>query len=500
MATPIFSNAPKFQQKTISVDGILNLPKFDIIAETDPASNNVARWLGTDSTLSTAWIKNVVHQLIHVGGKKIDLNFFMDMFYTQAHLVQTKRLFNHYLTDPDLNVYFAATVTGTGSVIAQVIKQNHLKSGSFSYPAKGFILMEKDTQTPFYIDSVDTTTPYAHKANVRSWVSTTDVITIKANVPYTVLPANLIAGYSTRAVVNDAQSTGYSQEVNFIRLRRDWEVTVDLLRGYRDKFQFAQIYDKEGKEYDAWDLYEAQSTREDLRMAFNVLSFLGTPITNASLISGANAIVDADHVGFYGMIPSIKFGGGLLKPFASSVGFDLESDFEPMALYQDGLKRTTEFMVLAGRQFMMNMDYRSNKMVARQGVGTTVFEAYKRLGVTDITGLQKLGINSYDYRGFKLDFKLWDSLSDYRFLGSDQWSNTGIFIPASGCTEKGREVSPMEFYQYGQNGFTGDYEEHYIDFRNVDGSDKLGGWCAQSLAYKMHCPSLFMLAQGVADA
>ncbi len=361
MATPVFSNAPKFNEKPISIEGILNMPQFDIIAETDPANNSVARLLGTDSNLSTQWIANIVHQLIHVGGKRIDLNFFWDMFYTQAHMVTTKRLFNHYMQDPDLNIYAAATRTGTGSVTFQLLKQNHLQGGAYSYPATGYVLFDKDDMKYYYISDTDNAVDYAHKVTVTSTVSDTEVITIDANKAYLVLPANLVGGYSCPNVINDMMSLGYTQQVNFIRLRKDWEVTIDLLRGTRDKAQFAYIYDKEGNPYWAFDLYEQQMAREDLRMAHNVLAWIGSPIFNQSLITGVNAVIDPDHTGYYGLIPSIKYGGGILKPFAASVGWDWESDGEPIFLYQDSLKRCTKFMATAGLQLMINMDYQSNK-------------------------------------------------------------------------------------------------------------------------------------------
>lgn len=505
MATPIFSNKPKFDQKPITIEGLLSMPVFDVIAETDPVNNSVARWLGTDSNLSTQWIANIVHELIHVGGKKIDLNFFFEMFYTQEHLVNTKRLFNHYITDPDLNVYASATRTGVGSVTFTLLKQNHLQGGAYSYPAQGYVLFDKDNMKYYYISNVDNTIPYAHKVTVESIVSPTEPITLYENTPYLVLPANMVGGYSCPTVLNDAMSLGYTQQVNFLRLRKDWEVAIDVLRGTRDKAQYAYIYDKEGNPYWAYDLYEQQMMREDLRMAHNVFAFIGSPVTNQNLITGMNAVIDGDHVGYYGLVPSIKYGGGILKPFAASVGWDWESDWEPIALYQDSLKRTTEFMAVVGMQLLMNMDYRSNKMVSRQQVGSVMFEAYRR-GSEDktdagvLTHLEKLGIKSYDYRGFSVDLKKWDSLSDQRFVGSDQWSNSMIMIPGSGCTENGREVSPIEFYQYGNNGWTGDYEEIYVDNRKVTRCESVAGYAAQSLAMKVHCPQLFVFAQGVADA
>lgn len=500
MANPIFSNQPKFAQKPLSVEGLLAMAQFDVIAETNPDTTSIARALGTDSNLQTQWIANIVHELIHVGGKKIDLNFFFDMFYTQEHLVKTKRLFNHYITDPDLNVYAAASRTGTGSVTFQLLKQNHLNSGGYSYPATGYVLMDKDNMKYYYISNVDKTTPFAHKVTIESTVSSSEVITINENTAYLILPANLVGGYSEAQNINDMMSLGYTQQVNFNRIRKDWEVTIDLLRGTRDKAQFAYIYDKEGNPYDAFDLYEQQMAREDLRMMHNVLAFIGSPILNSALITGGGAIVDQDHTGYYGLVPSIKYGGGILKPFSSSVGWDWESDFEPIYLYQDGLKRTNKFFGLAGTQFLVNMDYRGNKMVSRQNVGATMFEAYKRMGGGAETSLEKLGISKYEYRGAEVELKKWDSLSDRRFVGSDVWSNTLILIPGSGCTEGGKEVSPLEFYQYGQNGWTGDYTEFFVDYRQTEKKEKVGGYCAQSLAMKVHCPQLFVLAQGSPDA
>lgn len=502
MATPIFSNEPKFNQKPISVEGILNMPQFDVIAETNPENNSVAGWLGTDSLESALWIKNVVRQLVHVGGQKIDLNFLFDMYYLAENLitVDSKRLVNHYIQDPDLNIYASATRTGTGSVTFQLLKQNHLQGGTYSYPATGLVLYDKDAMKYYQITGVDTSVPYAHKVTIESTLSTTEVITISENTAYLVIPANFVGGYSCPNIINDAMSLGYVQQVNFIRVRKDWEVTMDVLRSFRDHFQFAPIYDREGVGYDAWDLYEMKMMREDIRMMLNVYSWIGSPIQNSNLISGVNAIVDQDHVGYYGVIPSIQFGGGILAPFSASVGWDWESDGEPIFLYQDSLKRTTQFMVWAGQQLLINMDYRTNKMVSRQNVGATVFEAYKRMGVNDLTGLQKLGIDAYRYRGLDIDIKKMESLSDIRFVGSAQWSNSMTWVPASGCTEQGKEIPAIEFFQYGMNGWTGDYEEHLIDNRVVTGCDSLQGWAAQSLAMKMHCPQLFVFAQGVADA
>ena len=298
---------------------------------------------------------------------------------------------------------------------------------------------------------------------------------------------------------------GYSQQVNFLRVRKDWEVSIDLLRGYNDKIQYAVIYDIEGNPMDAWDVYEAQSAREGVRMGLNIAAFIGTPTTNPALLSGVGATIDPYYPGFYGLLPSIKYGNGVVYDYRSSEGFDFESDGEPIFLWQDSQKRTSKFLVTHGLGFSFGTNNRTTKMVARAQVGATIWEAYKRLG--ELTGddketeVAKLGIRSYMYEGFELDMKKWGAMSDARYAGSEYFSNLAIMIPQEGPMENGRPINPMEFYQQGQNGWTGDYYESFVDNRKqTEMCETLQGYSAQSMAYATHCPDLFALLNPVLDA
>lgn len=507
--TPVFSNRPKFCTKPLTLEETLSLPKFNVLTESS-LENGSALNLGAacgDPNLGTTFIKNVIHQVIRCGGKPIDLNFFMDAFGASTHPVTTKRWFNHYICDMDMNIYAAASVTGTVAgdpLTFQILKQNHGGSGEYSLPALGYTLMDKDNMIPYTVTDVDNTTDYAHKVTIVPQDATV-VASIKANKPYLIIPTRMVGGYSCQEINNKMSTIGYTQEVHPLRLRSDWEVTIDLLRGYMDKIQYAVIYDYEGNPMDSWDVYEAQLARESLRIGLNVLSFIGSPTTNQSLITGVGATIDSTHTGFYGLVPAIKFGGGVVYDYRASLGFDLEADGEPLFLYQDSLKRTSKFMVKHGLAFGFGLNNRSNKMVARTQVGATVFEAFKRMGELSgedaTTNITKMGVRSYDYMGFELDFMKWGALSDSRFVGSDYYSNLAIMIPAEGPTENGRQINPIEFYQYGQNGWTGDYYETMVDHRTAPLScEKLSGYCAQSLAMAVHCPQLFMLLNPVVDA
>jgi hypothetical protein len=512
MAIPIYSNKPRFSTKQLSLNATLDLPKFNAMTQSsleNSSGNNITAAVAAacgDPNMGTTFIQNVVHQVINLSGKPIELNFFMEAFGSAEKMETTKRFWNHYMGDTSLNLYAANQATAAypgGPVVFQVLKQNHGSSGTLSFAAIGYSLWDKDNMIEYVITNVDDTIPYANKVTAVPMEGTITG-TILPNTQYLVTPGRRVGGESCQLVTNQMSTIGYSQEVNFLRVRRDWEVAIDLLRAYRDKIQYPVIYDINGNPMDSWDVYEAMEAREGLRMVLNLAAWIGSPTTNQALITGAGAVMDQDHIGFYGMLPSIIYGGGVVYDFPQSVGFDMEADGEPLFLWQDSRKQTTRFLVRHGLSFDFTKNDRSNKLVANTQVGSTVWEAYKRLEAKDdgyTTGMAKMKINSYKYNSFELDFMLWGALSDQRYAGSNYFSNLAVMIPEEGAREGGRQIPPMEFYQYGQNGWTGDYEEHYVDNRDqTDGCDTIQGWCAQSLAFAMHGPDLFILLNPVVAA
>lgn len=508
---PVFSNKPKVCQKQYSLEETLTLTKFNALTESSLETSTVAANANAcgDPNLGTTFVKNVVHQVIRCGGENIDINWFRDLFPQTPTMVGTKRWYNHYVCDTNLNVYAAASVTGTipgGPATFQLIKQMHGGSGAYSLPAIGYSMWDKDNMIEYRVTDVDNTIPYAHKVTVEPYDELVTV-SIKANVGYLVTPARRVGGNSCKQVLNAMSSLGYSQEVKALRVRRDWELEIDLLRGYQDKIQYAVIYDMQGNPMDSWDVYEAQQARLGVQMALNISSFWGTPITNADLISDSNIAtkVDQFYTGFYGLLPSLRYGNGVVYPFRSSVGFDWEADGEPIFLWQDSQKRTSKFMGMHGLGFSFGTNNRSNKLVARTNVGSTVWEAYKRMG--DLTGdtyeqaMTKLGIRMYSYEGFEVDFKRISAFSDVRYSGTNKYSNMCIWMPKEGAKENGRPIDPIEFYQTGQGGWTGAYEEFYVDNRKqTEMCETIQGYSAESLAFSMHCPDLWVLTEPAVES
>ena len=138
-------------------------------------------------------------------------------------------------------------------------------------------------------------------------------------------------------------------------------------------------------------------------------------------------------------------------------------------------------------------------MVARTDLGKNVYKAFDRTGGKgDVTGLEKYGINAYKYNSLELDFSLVGAFSDSAMFGSDYYSNLAIGIPYDGPTEGGRQIPPMEVFNYGQNGWTGDYYETTVDMRKTqDMCENIEGYSAQSLGFTLHGPDLFFLLNPV---
>lgn len=503
----IFSNKPFFCQKPLSTAEVLTLPLFNAMTEANPAT---CSWNAcNDPNMGATWRKNVLHQAIRCGGQRIDFNFMEEMFpgLTAPTMVGSKTWYNHYNCDPDYNIYAAASVVGTtanGTVQFQILKQNHGGGGSLTNVVPGYNIVDKETQTFYTVTAVDTTTDYAHKVTVTPNEAGV-VPAIYANRAYLVLPAAMIGGCSCPLYMNKMQSIGYTKQVRPIRVRSDWRLCIDLLRGYENIAQFAVIYDAQGRPVDSWDALEAQNARQALRSFINAYAFMGSPTTNPNLIgNGGSITVDDVHTGFYGLVPELKYGGGNVYNYRPELGFDLEVDGEKIFLYQDSRKRTKKFMVMAGQKFLFGLDDRTNKLVKRTDLGSNVWEAFRRLG--DVTGedyttaMAKLGIDSYTYRGFNLDFKKMDSWSDYRWVGGDYFSDMAIMVPQEGVEEYGRPISPIEFNTYGNNGWTGNYEEFTRDMRRVDGCENLEGYAAESIAMSIHCPNMFVLINPIKAA
>lgn len=496
----LFSNKPFFCQQNISVADTLRLEHFDILKATDPVTGVAARC--GDPLLGTLMQKHIVHELIRCGGDDIDLNFMMDLYpATDPTMVSATTWYNRYMCDIDYNIYSANTATAAGPglpVTFNLLKSNHAGSGQLSIASVGLQLVDKDNMIWYTIQAVDTTVNYGHGITVIPNDETVTA-TIKPNKQYLILPFRMVGGCACPVNTNSMSTLGYAQALHPVKVRRDWRICIDILKGYPDDIRYAVTFDSTGKAVDNWLLLQEIEMRRGIKMGLNMLAFIGSPTTNETLLSGVDATIDSVHTGFYGMVPTIKYGGGKVYPIRRDVGFDMEWDFEPIMLYNASRKLSKKYTALHGMKFRLDVNDRSNKMVLRNGLGISEYDAFRRkdLGEDGNSDLQKLGITGYLYNGWELNFKEMQSWSDYRFVGSDRWNSTAIFMPTQGITENGKRIPPIEFYNYGNGQWTGAYEEHFVDERETTRCEFLSGYATQALGMGLHCPDQWILIDPV---
>lgn len=477
----------------VSLKEALDLPNFNAMYQANSETTS-ANGCG-DEVRKEMFMKAIANEMIRCGGAAVDLDFFEQAYGFNERAVDAKQVWNHYDCEIDYNIHFAQTANPASAgadFVATVHRANHSPDGKHSYPAKGFSIVDVDNNVWWQIENVNTDVDFGHVLTLRpqSGVSTAGV---KKYKKYLVSPARFVPGYSCPMPTNKMPTVGYMQPVNPFRIRRDWHTKIDVDRGYLDILRWGLLFNSKGEQVDAWDTYQAQEARLDLQFARNIIAFLGTPITNSAIINGVGAtVVDDVHTGFYGYLPTLKYGGGSVVDFDPRVGFDLDADFEPFILSQDALKKTMVWNVRHGKAFLLRLVNRSNKMVRNEGLGADVFPAYERNGEI----LKKLAIKGYEWAGASIMFEEWGALSDSRLLGSQYMSNLAIMTPVDGITGPGgTRVPAIEFYQYGGKGrkYTGDFEEYLIDFRKVSGCDEIKGSVVRSVMMKVHCPGNHIL-------
>ncbi len=500
----MFSNKPRFCTKPLSTSEALTLKHFDIMLESNLATTSYAKC--GDPLQQTQWVRNVVHNLIRCGGENIDLNFMMDMFpASDPTMVDSLKWYNRYMCDPDYNIFSSniAVADGPGQPVwFQLSRGNHGGGGTLGNLAEGYILWDKDRNIMYTVTDVDTTNLYGHRVQITPNDKTV-IASIRPNTAYLVSPAQLVGGCSCPVVSNSLNTVGYVQQLAPLKVRKDWRLCIDAIMAKPDLLQYAVVFDMQGRPVDNFMVKQEQDMRLSLRMALNMLAFMGSPTTNEALLSTntIDARIDGNYTGFYGLIPSVVFGGGNEYNIRADRGFDFETDFEPLALYQGSRKKTRSFMVWHGQKFGFDKNDRANKLVRRTDVGANEWEAFRRVGGVDANGrtdMIKLGVRGYEYEGFKLDFKEVAAWSDTRYMGNDKWNGSALFIPQDGVTENGKAINPLEFYNVNGTGeYNGRYKEIFVDERYTTRCEYLSGYATETLAMGLHCPDQWILATPV---
>jgi hypothetical protein len=493
-----FSSTPQCgtNQITSVGDAINKLEAFNALYAVHQAEANPELCGNADDT--AMWRKLVHEGVINCGGEPMELDFFEKIFGGKTEVIDAKKIYFRYNCDIDMNIYAQNSVVGSGAgqpVTFQLLKANHTGDGKFSYPVEGYSLYIYEDNQWVYISAANKDAQYGHTFTVRPYKKNYTV-NIRKNKKMMVLPVQLVSGLSCPTPSSSWQSIGYTQHVRPFRIRKDWELPIDLLRGYEEVLQFAIMFDENGKEIDCYEAFEKTQARRDMKWAKNLLFFLGQQIDNPSLLGSDSGQVTVDYSGFDGYIPTMHYGGGTVIDIDPGVGFDLDADLEPVIIRNDSLKRTNEFVVLHAKPFWLSMNRNADGKF-KENAGACTFDTFKRSG-SDMDEIKRLGVRSYEWANFSLHFKEVSAMSDTRGIGNYNFPHQANFIPGNGLRDsKGREVPAIQFFVPRGCGATGMLEDVDRDHRKIDGCDKLAGYMAETIMSAIHCPHQHILINPV---
>lgn len=490
-----FESNPVSDNHYVTVgDALSKLQAFNALYAVQQCDANPDLCGNPDDT--AAWRKLVYDAVINCGGEPMELDFFEKIFGGTTEVIDAKKIYFRYNCDFDMNIYAQensdAPAAGQPCTFT-LLKALHGGGGKYSYPAVGYSLYIYEDKQWAQITAKDTTVDGGHRITIKPY-KVAYKIRIRKNKKILINPINQVGGLSGPNPGTSYQTTGYTNHIQPMRIRGDWELPIDLMRGHEEVLQWAIMFDENGREVDCFEAFEKTSKRRDIKWAKNIIFFMGQKIDNPDLL-GSNGI-SADYAGFDGYIPTMFYGGGQILDYNPAEGFDMENDWEPIIIRNDSLKRTNEFVVLHAKPFYMAMARNANKKF-NQNPGSCTFETFKRMG-EGMEDVKRLGVRSIEYANNTLHFKEVSALSDTRGIGNGVYPYTAHFIPGNGLSDsKGREVPAFQFFMPRGCGATGMLEEFDRDMRKIDGWDKLAGSLAETLMMAVHCPHQHILANPV---
>jgi hypothetical protein len=449
-----------------------------------------------DAEATAQWRQLIYEGVINCGGEMMEYDFFEQLFGGKTEYIDAKKLHFRYNDDIDLNICAqdSALATAAGQPVTFTLASgNHSGQGKYSYPVKGYSLYIYEDDQWAQITDKDPSTDFGHRITIKPNKAAYQ-INIRKGKKMMVNPVRYVGGLSGPQPSSALQSIGYTNHVRPFRIRKDWELAIDLMRGYEDILQWAITFDEAGNEVDAWEPYIKTDGRRSMKWARNLIFFMGQSIDNPDLLGGVDINqIGTDYSGFEGYIPTMKYGGGVLLPFDASVGFDFEADFEPVMIRNDANKQTTEYLIMHPLQFLMGANRRTNTKF--KDSGNTTFETFQRMG-GDPSAIRKLSIKSYEYMNFSLHMRQIGALSDTRGIGNGFFPQQAYFIPGNGLKDsRGNRLPAMQFFMPQGKGATGLLEEIDVDNRKVEKIDKLSGYLAETLMMAIHCPHLHLMAK-----
>lgn len=488
-----FYNKPKFATKLFNVKDVVDqLKAFNAQNEFGETTSSVNNCDASDPSRAS-WRKAVYDGVINTGGEPTELDFFekaLGFGGKKTQDVEATELFIKYRAAKDYNIVAqnsAQANTPGGPLTFTLLRSLHSLDGKYSNVAVGGNIYIYEQQRFAQVTGVDKTNDYAHQITI---VPNDGTVVLKVDQGKKMMfnPVNFVDGYSCHIANTTWETPGYVQSIKPFRIKTGWDLPLELLRPFEEVMQFALVFDNNGKQMDSYEAYAKTKAREEFKYMKNLQWFLGEKLTNPAIVGGAG--LNQKYQGFLGYYPTLRYAGGMIYDIRASDGFDLDVDYSSIMVQQDAQKKSKEFLLLHGFQFMVSL-LRKNAEMFKNYSGSCTFDTFKRSGAT-MEDIKKLGITSYSFLNRTVHFKEVGAWSDTRGIGNGTFPHMGIMMPSMGLTDsKGRDVPPIEFFQ--PSGQYSSYEEIDRDMRYVNGCERLEGDIAETIMMAVHGPENHIL-------
>lgn len=482
----ITSKCPDAKNDTVA--GVLNpsspLQVYNFLAQLSDLEANPTACGTVDATLE--WKRNVSQDLIECCGEnRMDYKFFENEWSSTPKQIDSRNYFQRYASNESENILSASAqhVAASATNKFTLHASSHSGSGTSSSLAVDMMIYNYRTQKTLRITAIDTSIKKNHVVSVISTDGTN--VDIDKNDKFMRIPATAVGGSSVPTGETTMNTHWTSKQVNRLRLRKHWEMEMQVDRPYSDQMMFAPWRDKNNNV--TWAALPTMKMRcmQELTQAANVFLFIGNTISNASID------VD-DWTAGEGMIEAIK-GAGNQYDYDPTTGFSMEHNFEPIIMAEDAMKRTTDWVLYGALPFKAGLIRRANKDAKETGGNVILPLNYpsQTRGGTDNGVINKAGFEEYNYLGRSIKFKEWGVLSTSNGLGNGIFPHLGILLANNNLyNNKGETVPPIEFF-HSQNQ-VGQWASLMENDRNgwiLNGLEKIEGDMIKSMLYMVHCPN-----------
>lgn len=502
MALPFFYSTPVNAPRTQFTvrTAIEQLQSFNSVYNKVQAALDAGTGLGglTVADLSR-WNAFCRDGIVNIGGKPVDYNFFVELMGGQLKEAKASDLYVEYNSAIDWNVYAASDVTGSGPggyVDFTIAPNGYSPDGNSCNLTIGNQIYINQDMRWLTVSNITVIAPF--NILVRAYAMDASYTpNVYANMAMTVIRTQQESGYST---INNSnvqwETPGYVTRIQPWDLRVDWETPFDLDEAYQKIMNFAIWVDPiTGKAEDIYDFKIAQEKRIEFQMSKNLFFWNGQKDNNQANLNsaGVRTYYTNKYNGFDGLIPSIMYGGGQVRPYDNVVGWDLDTDWTNIILELDATKLSDEYLLMISKPFNMSMQRRVQDAFKNTS-GSLMMKTFERMGA-DSEAIKRLGVQSWNWLGATVHIKELGFLTDSRLVGHGYFPDMGLLMPGYGMADSnGVATPPIEMWKLEGTGMNGSYIETLRDMRKIDGSTRFTGTIEEKIMMSVNgVENMFLL-------